>query len=129
MKSTAVYVVAWLWPPVLASLNVAAALVGAEDGWPVLGPAVVTAVGMGGLIAIGWLRQRPIAPGDDETYRSTALSRLAIVEAIGLFGVILAIAVGPWWIALIGSTASLVGLALSWPSASDQERHELLYLV
>jgi hypothetical protein len=129
MNSTVVYVVAWLWPPVLAALTVAAALVGAEGGWPVLGPIVVGGVGMAALVAIGWLRQRPIAPGDDQTYRATALSRLAIVEAIGLLGVVLAIAVGPWWLALIGSAFSLVALALSWPSPADQERHELLYLV
>jgi len=122
-------VVAWLWPPSLVALTVAAALVGAADGWPVLGPIVVTAAGGIALGAIGWLRQRPIAPGDDETYRSTVLSRLAIAETVGLFGVVLAIAVGPWWLALIGSAFSLGGLALSWPSATDQERHELLYLV
>jgi hypothetical protein len=129
MSRTAITVVAWLWPPSLVALTVAAALVGAADGWPVLGPIVVTIAGGIALGAIGWLRQRPIAPGDDETYRSTVLSRLAIAETVGLFGVVLAIAVGPWWLALIGSAFSLGGLALSWPSATDQERHELLYLV
>ena len=129
MNSTAIYVVAWLWPPVLASLTVAAVLVGAEDGWPVLGPIVVGGFGLAALMVIGWLRQRPIAPGDDQTYWATALSRLAIVEATGLFGVVLAIAVGPWWLALIGSAFSMVALYLSWPSSSDRERHELLYLV
>lgn len=129
MKSTVVYVVAWLWPPVLVALTVAAALVGAEEGWPLLGPIVLAVVGTGAVVAITWLRQRPIAPGDEQAYRSTVLSRLAIVEAIGLFGFGLAIAVGPWWLALIGSVISLAALALSWPSPADQERHELLYLV
>lgn len=129
MKSTAVYVVAWLWTPVLVALTVAAALVGADGGWPVLGSFLVVSVGVAALVAIGWLRQRPIAPGDLQAYRSTALSRLAFVEAVGLVGVVLAIAVGPWWLALIGSAFSLGALALSWPSSADQERHELLYLV
>jgi hypothetical protein len=129
MNSTVIYVVAWLWPPVIAALTVAAALVGAENGRPVLGPFVIGGVGAAALVAIGWLRQRPIAPGDDQTYRTTVFSRLAIVEAIGLLGIVLAIAVGPWWLALIGSAFSLVALALSWPSSADQERHELLYLV
>jgi hypothetical protein len=129
MNSPVPQVVAWLWPPVLVSLTVASALVGATGGRPVLGSIVVSGLGTTGLVVIAWLRQRPIAPGDDQGYRATVLSRLAIVEAIGLLGVVLAMVVGPWWLALIGSAFSLVALTLSWPSPADQERHELLYLV
>lgn len=129
MKSTGVNVVAWLWPPILVALAVAAAVVDSKDGWPVLGAVLIVVVGIGGLLGIAWLRQRPIAPGDDDNYRTTAYGKLAIVEAVGLAGVVLAIAVGPWWLAVIGACFSIAGLSLSWPSPADQERHELLYLV
>lgn len=129
MDWKAIYFVASLWPPVLVALVMAAAAVGEEEGWQVAGPIMVAALGLGALLAITWLRQRPIAPGDGATYRSTVFTKLAVVEGVGLLGFVLAITVGPWWLAILGAAFSLPGLALSWPSPADQERHELLYLV
>ncbi len=120
---------AWIWVPVLLTLVVMAALIDMEDGWPVLGTIIVGVLGSVSLGVIAWLRQRPIAPGDEAAYRTTAITKLALMEATGLIGFALAIAVGPWWLAVVGAGFSLTGLGLAWPSAADQERHELLYLV
>jgi len=117
------------WIPVIVALATVAALIDTADGRPVLGSALVAAVGLISLVAVGWLRQRPIAPGDAGTYGVTVLIKLALIEAVGLIGFALAIAAGPWWLSLLGAAFSLAGLRLAWPSSSDQERHELLYLI
>ena len=117
------------WIPVIVALVIVAALIDTADGWPVLGSALVAVVGLVSLVGVGWLRQRPIAPGDSGTYGTTVLIKLALMEAVGLVGVALAIAVGPWWLSLLGAALSLASLRLAWPSPSDQERHELLYLI
>ena len=121
--------VAALWVPVLGVLVAVAAVGDAGEGWTVAGPVIVGGIGLASLAAIFWLRQRPIAPGDDTAYRTTLLSRLALVETAGLIGFALAIAVGPWWLVVVGAVPSLVGLWWSWPSPADRERHELLYLI
>ena len=117
------------WIPVIVALVVVAAVVDGQDGWPVLGSVLVVLTGFVTLVGIGWLRQRPIAPGDTSTYGTTVLMKLALMEAAGLVGFAFSIAVGPWWLAAIGAVFSLAGLRLAWPSPSDQERHELLYLI
>ena len=117
------------WIPVIVALVIVAALIDTVDGWPVLGSALVALMGLVSLVGVGWLRQRPIAPGDSGTYGTTVLIKLALMEAVGLVGVALAIAVGPWWLSLLGAALSLASLRLAWPSPSDQERHELLYLI
>ena len=113
----------------MVALVVVAALIGASEGWPVLGSVLLSVVGLVVLVGIGWLRQRPIAPGDDSTYGTTVLTKLALMEGVGLVGFALAISAGPWWLAIVGALYSLAGLRLAWPSPTDQERHELLYLV
>jgi hypothetical protein len=122
-------IVALAWIPVMAALVIVAALIDASDGWPVLGGALVAVAGLFGLLGIGWLKQRPIAPGDASTYRTTVLIKLALMEAVGLLGFGLAVSVGPWWLTVIGAVFSLAGLRLAWPSDADRERHELLYLI
>lgn len=120
---------AYGWIPVLAACIAVAALNDGGDGWPVLGTVLVSVAGLASLLGIGWLRQRPIAPGDARTYGATVLIKLALMEIVGLVGLALAVSVGPWWLAVLGAGFSLAGLRLAWPSASDQERHELLYLI
>jgi hypothetical protein len=117
------------WIPIIVAIVFVAALIDTADGRPVLGSALVAVVGLVSLVGVGWLRQRPIAPGDSGTYGTTVLIKLVLMEAVGLVGVALAIAVGPWWLSLLGAAFSLAGLRLAWPSPSDQERHELLYLI
>lgn len=117
------------WIPVMAALVVVALLVDASDGWPVLGSLLVSVVGLVGLVGIAWIKQRPIAPADAGTYGTTVLIKLALMEAVGLLGFALSIAVGPWWLSVVGAAFSLIGLRLAWPSPADQERHELLYLI
>ena len=117
------------WIPVIAALIAIAALIDPSDGWPVLGSVLVSVMGLIALLGIVWLKQRPIAPGDAGTYRTTVLIKLALMEGVGLLGFALAISVGPWWLSAVGAGFSLAGLRLAWPSAADQERHELLYLI
>ena len=120
---------AYGWIPVLAALIAIAVLIDGGDEWPVLGTVLVSVAGLASLLGTGWLRQRPIAPGDAGTYGTTVLIKLALMEIVGLIGFALAVSVGPWWLSLLGAGFSLAGLSLAWPSASDQERHELLYLI
>ncbi|NNL98329.1 MAG: hypothetical protein HKO63_09010 [Acidimicrobiia bacterium] len=117
------------WIPLVVVLVVVAAVIDASGGWPVLGSALTSLIGLVALTGIGWLRQRPIAPGDDTTYATTVLIKLALMGAAGLVGFALAISVGPWWLSVVGAALSLAGLRLAWPSPADQERHELLYLI
>ena len=117
------------WIPVIAALIAIAALIDPSDGWPVLGSVLVSVMGLIALLGIVWLKQRPIAPGDVGTYRTTVLIKLALMEGVGLLGFALAISVGPWWLSAVGAGFSLAGLRLAWPSAVDRERHELLYLI
>lgn len=117
------------WIPIVMALVVVARLVDASEGWPVFGSLLVSAIGLGALVGIAWLKQRPIAPADAGTYGTTVLMKLALVEGVGLLGFALAIAVGPWWLSAIGAALSLLGLRLAWPSPADRERHELLYLI
>ncbi len=123
----ALRIVASTWVPLLVVLVVAAAAIDAEGGWTTAGPILVG--GLGALLGVFWLRQRPIPPSDTATYLRTALIKLALVEAVGLGGFVLAVVVGPWWISVVSALLSLIGLAASWPSESDRERHELLYLI
>ncbi len=108
---------------------VVAAIVAGGDDMPVIGSAIVVVVGLIALTVIGWLRQRPVAPDDSATYGTTAISKLAVAEIPALVGFVLGIGFGPWWLAAVGLGASIVGFALAWPTESDRERHELLYLV
>ena len=129
MDVKALRILAVAWIPVLAGLVVVAGIIGASDGWPALGTAIVAVAGLVALVGVGWLKQRPIAPGDSGTYGTTVLIKLALVEAAGLIGFALAIGTGPWWLAVVGAVFSLAALRLAWPSPADQERHELLYLI
>ena len=126
-RSLTLLVAVWLVAG-LALVSIAAA-VDTADGWPVLGTALVVAVGGLELVGLLWVRQMPVAPGDDARYRTTALIKLGAAAGMGLLAFGLAVAVGPWWLAAVGFAISVVGLALAWPSAADRERHELLYLV
>lgn len=126
-RSLTLVVAAWLL--VGFGLIRAAASVGTGDGWPFIATGIIIATGGAGVVALLWLRQMPVAPGDHTRYRTTALVKLATAAAIGLVAFGLAIAVGPWWVTAVGFGLSLLGLTLAWPSARDRERHELLYLV
>ncbi len=112
-----------------AILAIVAAVVAEGDDMPVLGSALVIAVGLIAWAVVGWLRQRPVAPDDSAAYGTTAISKIAVAEVPALVGFVLGVAFGPWWLALVGLGASAVGLVLAWPSESDRERHHLLYLV
>lgn len=106
-----------------------AAVVADGDDMPVLGSAIVVGVGLLAWAVVGWLRQRPVAPEDTAGYGTTAISKIAVAEVPALVGFVLAVAFGPWWLAAVGLGASVAGLVLAWPSESDRERHQLLYLV
>ena len=113
----------------LIGLVVLAAVIGSADGSPVVGSLIVSVLGLVSIGAIAWIRQFPVRPGDATTYGKAAVVKLAVAEAAGLVGFALAVSLGPWWLALIGAGFSLAAIALVWPSESDRERHELLFLV
>lgn len=129
MGTRSLSLLAAIWLLLGSGLVLTANAIDGGDGWPVLGAVVVGAVGGVELLALLWFRQMPVAPGDDAHYRSTVLVKLSAAAGIALVAFALAVIVGPWWLAGLGVALSLVGLALAWPSASDRERHELLYLV
>lgn len=110
-------------------LSVVAAVIAESADLAPLGSVVLVVGGLLAWAGIGWLRQRPIAPGDDEAYGTTALIKIAIAEVPALAGFGLGIGFGPSWLALVGLGGSAVGLVLAWPSEADRERHQLLYLV
>lgn len=110
-------------------LAVVAGFVADGDDFAVAGSIIVVASAFISWAGVGWLRQRPIAPDDPAGYSSTAFAKMAVAEIPVLLGFALAVALGPWSLAAVGVAATLVGLALSWPSESDRERHQLLYLV
>ena len=110
-------------------LAVVGILLAADDSAVLLGVAVVAVSGASAAVVIGWVRQRPIAPGDASAYKDTTVVKLAVAELPGILGFVLAVAVGPGWLALLGFAVTAAGLTLAWPSEGDRERHELLYLV
>jgi hypothetical protein len=117
------------WVVVAVALVGLSAFLQLSDGSVTVGVLVVTILGVLVLVAIGWVRQRPIRPNDEATYIHTSLIKLALAESIGLIGFALAVTLGPWWLSAVGVGISLIGLAMSLPSEADRERHELLFLV
>ncbi|MGI9647153.1 MAG: hypothetical protein ACR2OI_01395 [Acidimicrobiia bacterium] len=117
------------WVVVAVALVGTSAFLRLSDGDITVGVAIVVILGAFVLLAIGWVRQRPIKPDDEATYLHTSMLKLALAEGIGLIGFALAVTLGPWWLSAVGAGFSLVGLAMSLPSEADRERHELLYLV
>lgn len=115
--------------PVVGLLTGLAVAMAEPDGLPVLGALLATAVGAVALVAVGWIRQLPVRPGDAAAYGRAAVMKLAIAEIPALLGFVLALVAGPWWLAVIGGAATLAATALAWPSSADRERHELLFLV
>lgn len=110
------------------TLSVVGVSLSAGDGSPLVAAGATVATGAAALVAIGWVRQRPIPPDDAETYAATAVIKLGIAEIPVLIGFVLAVAVGPGWPAMLGLAMTAAGLAAGWPSAGDRERHQLLYL-
>lgn len=97
-----------------------------DDGSAGLAVGIVAAVGVGGL-AVG----RSIVPLDcssDQalvaTYRARFFVRVAMAEAPTLVGFVVAFALGPWWVTLVGGAFSLVGFALAAPTAANLRRDE-----
>lgn len=122
-------ILAFTWVVVATALVGLSAVLRVADGSFTVGVVVVAVIGILVLVAIGWVRQRPIRPNDEATYFRTSLIKLSLAESIGLIGFALSVTLGPWWLAAVGVAFSLVGLTLSLPSNADRERHELLYLV
>lgn len=115
--------------PMVFGLVVLAAVIGSDHGSPGIGSVSVAVVGIGSLGAVAWIRQFPVRPDDEASYGKAVMIKLGVAEVPGLIGFALGVALGPWWLAGIGASFSLVALALGWPSEPDRERHELLFLV
>jgi hypothetical protein len=115
--------------PVIGLLVVVAALVAPSDGRDVLGILIMGGVGAVVVAGVAWIRQLPVRPGDTAAYGKAAVAKLAVSEVAVLVGFALGVAIGPWWLSVVGAGFSLAGLAFSWPSGADRERHELLFLV
>lgn len=96
---------------------------------PALAIVLVGLAGLAALGAIAWVRNYPVSPGDAAAYGRVAVVKLALAEGAALIGFVVALTLGPWWVTLVGGGFALAGLGLSWPSESDKERHELLYLI
>lgn len=108
--------------------GLAAVLVEGEGSGAVPSALAVATIAVA-LVSVGWVRQRPIRPGDAVAYANTAVIKIAIAEMPALVGLVLAVVSGSGWPAILGLAGTAIGLVLSWPSEADRERHELLYLV
>lgn len=115
--------------PIVGVLIGAATAAADDGGSPVIGAILAVGVGVVALVGVAWVRQLPVRPGDAHGYGRAAVVKLAIAEVPALIGFVLAIVLGPWWLAVIGGAATIGAIALAWPSAADRERHELLFLV
>lgn len=89
--------------------------------------AVVVVVGAATTLAVAWMRQQPISPGDDDAYARTALGKIAVAAVPAALAAVLAVAAG-FWVYPFGLAWTLAGLWLGRPSAADRERHHLAYL-
>ena len=67
--------------PTVLGLVVLAAVIGSGDGSPVIGAVVVGAVGIVFLVAIAWIRQFPVRPGDEAAYGKAATIKLAVTPS------------------------------------------------
>ena len=88
----------------------------------------------GGLVVIGlasaataeWLSRRPLDCSDDERlaagYRTLFFLRLAFAQSIALFGFVLAMMVGAWWLYWVGAAVAAIGFARLAPTSRNLER-------
>ena len=115
--------------PVVGALIGLAVAMADDGGSPLVGGILAVGVGALSLMAVAWVRQLPVRPGDAAAYGRATVVKLAIAEVPALVGFVLAVVLGPWWLAVVGGAVSVAAVALAWPSAGDRERHELLYLI
>ena len=98
---------------------------GAGEGWIPIG--VVIAGGLC-LVAVAWLRRRPLNPETPETlassYRARFFTCVGMAEAAGLFGLSGAYIAGSGWIYLVGLPFALAGFALIAPTRGNIERSQ-----
>ncbi len=109
-------------------LLVAAAAIGrvadAIPDW--LGAAAVLVAAVPGLFVIRYYRRRPLEEEGIRDYALTVLFRIGVSLLPALVGFAMFLATSAWWLQLLGSFTSLLGLSWSIPSAADYLRHRAL---
>ncbi len=115
---------AWL---ATAAAVFAAGIMEGEDGGGDLdvwfGLAVVAVPGLGVLFVVRYYRRRPLEEAGLAPYATTVLFRTVMSAALAGLGLVLAVATGSWWVALLGGALASLGLSWSLPTPRDYARH------
>ena len=86
----------------------------------------IVMIGFASVAASEWMSRRPLNCSDDEhlaaSYRTTFFVRMALAQSITLFGFVLAIAVGVWWLYGVGAAVAAIGFARLAPTSRNLER-------
>jgi hypothetical protein len=98
---------------------------GGDERWV---PWAVAALGVYSLVAIAWIRRRPLVTGSPEalagSYRASFLIGVGLADSAALFGFAGVFIGGSLWIYLLGLAFGLVGFLMIAPTRLDIERRQ-----